>query len=278
MEGGNSAYRQTGTLTYGHSGSDVLHIHDPTACYTMEVTAGTYEYEVSWSIKGYDGEALLSGGAPYSNQYCGDGTTPPPSSSPTAEPTDVDDMCMAETISSCCTDSDTEPEGCTDDMYWHGYSKGWKNCYWVAENTGSRCSVTSSTDGRTAYEGCPVTCDTCPTPTQAPTTSPPTSDSTLAPTTMFGMCSSLTCDDHGLDPTDGVCGARYLGTDTCSGKMNIQEAADFCEVVSNHMAAFFARHSCTAPACFVSVSVMVYVHSFIHCRRMGVWRDICANV
>ena len=49
MDGGNSAYRQTGTLTYGHSGSDVLHIHDPTACYTMEVTAGTYENEVSWS-------------------------------------------------------------------------------------------------------------------------------------------------------------------------------------------------------------------------------------
>ena len=236
MDGGNSAYRQTGTLTHGHSGSDVLHIHDPAACYTMEVTAGTYENEVSWSIEGYDGETLLSGGAPYSGQYCGDGTTPPPSSSPTAEPTGIDDMCTAETISNCCSGG-TE-EGCADDIYWHGYSKGWKNCYWVAENTGSRCGVTSNTDGRTANEGCPVTSDTCPPPTQTPTQPPPTltptqGQPTVAPTTTFATCSSLTCDDHGLDPTDGVCGSRYLGTDDCSGKMDIQEAADFCEVITN---------------------------------------------
>ncbi|MCB0636508.1 MAG: T9SS type A sorting domain-containing protein [Lewinella sp.] len=58
----------SGTLVDGFSGSDELCL--PDGCYTMSVGGGNYQTEVSWEIV-YDGNIILSGGAPVTDVIFG---------------------------------------------------------------------------------------------------------------------------------------------------------------------------------------------------------------
>merc|ERR1712216_995414 len=94
---------------------------------------------------------------------------------------------------------------CTDDPDWHEGSRTVRTCSWVAEKT-SRCKYESN-QGVSAYEACPVTCGTCPTPspTASPTLSP---QPTMLPTTTYTPTAYECTDDpdwHDGSRTDRTC-------------------------------------------------------------------------
>merc|ERR1711933_236540 len=59
------------------------------------------------------------------------------------------------------------PPACKDDKTWHGKFNVVHTCDFVADNTSVRCEWEDS-DGVTASEACPVSCDTCDTYPSSP--------------------------------------------------------------------------------------------------------------
>ena len=103
----SSGTQHTGTLASGSSGADVVCVDNAPACYSIEVSAGSYPDEVSWTIGG----GALAGGAPLVStefwvlvgselvvQSCDDDPSPPVMS-PTLYPTDSPAPTHAPTMS-----------------------------------------------------------------------------------------------------------------------------------------------------------------------------------
>jgi hypothetical protein len=142
---GESGHIMIDTLSYGSSGSHQLPVYDPDACYTMDVSSGAWAYECSWEIQTALGDVLLEGGAPdYGQVICmsyNDTFVPSPAPTdafvPSPAPTS-DFACTTEMYNKCCAADDDDP--CKDSTTWYTQGKQWKNCYWVADWKGSRCS------------------------------------------------------------------------------------------------------------------------------------------
>eukprot|EP00618_Florenciella_parvula_P000632 CAMPEP_0119533718 /NCGR_PEP_ID=MMETSP1344-20130328/47060_1 /TAXON_ID=236787 /ORGANISM="Florenciella parvula, Strain CCMP2471" /LENGTH=954 /DNA_ID=CAMNT_0007574709 /DNA_START=12 /DNA_END=2872 /DNA_ORIENTATION=- len=84
-----------GTLESGSAGEETLIIFDAAACYSFDVSSGSYDYEISWDIADKEGNSLLScpdggGCAPGAWEYCPDGTTDAPTPvQPTMSPSET---------------------------------------------------------------------------------------------------------------------------------------------------------------------------------------------
>lgn len=91
---------------------------------------------------------------------------------------------MTTTESTEVTTSSAPPAQCEDDVTWNGKFSIAHDCDYIALNPAARCVWTSS-DGKTAYDGCPKTCGECEgaTSTEATTTEATTVPETTSETT-----------------------------------------------------------------------------------------------
>ena len=154
----NSQQLLTGTLADGTNGTASLCVYSTSQCYSLEVSSGAYDREISWALISPDGSSWANGGAPGTADLCAPSpvpTTPVPSISsvPSPVPT-VTFKPTSHPTTPQPTESPTTPGVCHTLNLYDSYGDGWNGAAWtwinldrgVTLSTGTLSSGGSSTN------------------------------------------------------------------------------------------------------------------------------------
>ena len=140
----------TGTLADGTNGTASLCVYSTSGCYTLEISSGDYDREISWALISPDGSPWANGSAPGTADLCAPSpvpTTPMPSVSsiPTPAPSKSFKPTPQPTTPKPTSTPTTPASACHALYMYDTYGDGWNGAVWTWINLDRGVALSTGT-------------------------------------------------------------------------------------------------------------------------------------